>query len=38
MYGRIPHEGEELRAEKFEIKILKREQSRLDLVSLKRLE
>ena len=38
MYGRIPQEGEELRAEKFEIKILKREQSRLDLVSLKRLE
>ena len=37
-YGRIPQEGEELRAEKFEIKILKREQSRLDLVSLKRLE
>ena len=36
-YGRIPQEGEELRAEKFEIKILKREQSRLDLVSLKRL-
>lgn len=38
MYGRIPQEGEELRAEKFEIKILKREQSRLDLVSFKRLE
>ena len=38
MYGRIPQDGEELRAEKFEIKILKREQSRLDLVSFKRLE
>ena len=37
-YGRIPQEGEELRAEKFEIKILKREQSRLDLVSLQRLD
>ena len=37
-YGRIPQEGEELRVEEFEIKILKREQSRLDLVSLKRLQ
>lgn len=37
-HGRIPQEGEELRAEKFDIKILKREQSRLDLISLKRLE
>jgi CBS domain containing-hemolysin-like protein len=37
-YGRIPQEGEELRVAEFEIKILKREQSRLDLVSLKRLQ
>jgi CBS domain containing-hemolysin-like protein len=34
----IPHEGEQLRVGDYVIKILRREQSRLDLVSLERLD
>lgn len=36
-YGGIPHEGEELEISGYRIKILKREQSRLDLVSIARV-
>lgn len=36
-YGEIPHEGEELEISGYRIKILKREQSRLDLVSIARV-
>lgn len=36
-HGSIPHEGEVIDVENYQIKILRREQSRLDLVSLKRL-
>ena len=35
-HGGIPHEGEEVAVENYNIKILRREQSRLDLVSIKR--
>lgn len=35
-HGGIPHEGEELNIGEFRIKIVRREQSRIDLVSLKR--
>jgi CBS domain containing-hemolysin-like protein len=37
-HGGIPHEGEEISVGGYMIKILRREQSRLDLVSLKRLD
>ena len=37
-YGGIPHEGEELTIADYKIRILRREQSRLDLVSLQRLD
>ncbi|MBE6202514.1 MAG: HlyC/CorC family transporter [Rikenellaceae bacterium] len=37
-YGGIPHEGEHIKVEGYEITILKREQSRLDLVRLHRME
>ncbi len=37
VHGGIPHEGDELHFDDFDIKILRREQSRLDLVSLKRI-
>jgi CBS domain containing-hemolysin-like protein len=33
-YGGIPHEGEEIKNEQFEITIIRREQSRLDLVKV----
>ena len=35
-HGSIPHEGEQIDVENYLIKILRREQSRLDLVSIKR--
>jgi CBS domain containing-hemolysin-like protein len=35
-HGSIPHEGEQIDVENYSIKILRREQSRLDLVSIKR--
>lgn len=35
-HGSIPHEGEQIDVEQYLIKILRREQSRLDLVSIKR--
>ena len=35
-HGGIPHEGEEVAVENYNIKILRREQSRLDLVNIKR--
>lgn len=37
-YGGIPHEGEHIKVEGYEITILKREQSRLELVRLHRME
>ena len=37
-YGGIPHEGEQIDVEGYKITILKREQSRLDLVRLHRME
>lgn len=37
-HGGIPHEGEELTIANYKIRILRREQSRLDLVSLQRLD
>ena len=37
-HGGIPHEGEELTVGGYKIRILRREQSRLDLVSLQRLD
>lgn len=37
-YGGIPHEGDEIRAGGYLMRILQREQSRLDLVKVKRLE
>jgi len=36
-HGGIPHEGEEIAVEGYNIKILRREQSRLDLVSITRV-
>ena len=35
-HGSIPHEGEQIDVENYSIKILRREQSRLDLVSIRR--
>ena len=35
-HGGIPHEGEELSIGEFDIKIMRREQSRLELISLKK--
>lgn len=37
-YGGIPHEGDEIRAGGYLMRILQREQSRLDLVKVKRLD
>ena len=37
-YGGIPHEGDEIRAGGYLMRILQREQSRLDLVKVKRIE
>ena len=37
-YGGIPHEGDEIRAGGYLMRILQREQSRLDLVKVKRVE
>ena len=37
-YGGIPHEGDEIRVEGYVMRILQREQSRLDLVRVKRVE